>query len=87
MIDPFFTKHGGKLEPNTYKRGSQRIDFYVCNPHIEEFIIFCGINPFDVFTSSSHRVIYLDVNILLYLKDSFTTPSTPDSRILVSTNP
>ena len=87
LTDPIFNKHGSHLEPNTHKSGISRIDYAFCTPHIEKFIIRCGINPFDLFTSSDHRGLYLDVNIFSYLKYSSTTPSTPKSRLLISTNP
>ena len=50
-------------------------------------MIRCGITPFDLFTSSDRRGLYLDINSLSYLKDYSTTPPTPESRLLVSTNP
>ena len=87
LTDPIFNKHDSHLEPNSYKRGSSRIDYAFCTPHIEKFIIRCGITPFDFFTSSDHRGLYLNINIFSYLKDSSTTPPTPESRLLVSTNP
>ena len=87
LTDPIFNKHDSHLEPNSYKRGSSRIDYAFCTPHIEKFIIRCGINPFDLFISSDYRALYLDINILSYLKDSSTTHPTPESRLLISTNP
>lgn len=87
MTDHIFNKHGNCLESNTYKRDSQTIDFCFCTPHVEEFIFRCGITPFDLLTSSDHRGIYLDINILAYLKDSFTNLPTLDSRLLTATNP
>ena len=87
LTDPIFNKHDSHLEPKTYKRGSSRIDYAFCIPHIEKFIIRCGITPFDLFTSSDHRGLYLNINIFSYLKGSSTTPPTPESRLLVSTNP
>ena len=87
MTVPIFNKHGNIVQPNTYKRGSQRIDFWFCTPHIEEYRIRYGIIPFDLLTSSGYHGIYLDINIILYLKDSFTNPPILDSRLLTSTNP
>ena len=38
MIDPIVMNHGFKNEPNTYKRGSNRIDFCFCTIGISPFI-------------------------------------------------
>ena len=76
-----FNKHSRDLEPNTYNGGILRIYYHFFTPHIEEFIISYGVTPFDFFTSSDHWAIYLDVNILSYLKDSPTIPPNLDSRL------
>ena len=80
ITDSIFNKYDSSLKSITYKRDSQRIDFCFCTPHIEKYLIRCGITPFDLFTSTDHREIYLNINILLYLKQSFTNPLTPDSQ-------
>ena len=87
LTDPIFNKHGSHFETNTYKRGSSQIDYAFCTPHFEKIIIKRGITPFDLFTSSNHRGLYLDIKCLSYLKDSSTTPPTPESRFLISFNP
>lgn len=87
MTDSIFNKDDNSLEPNTYKRVIQRIYICFCTSHIEEYIIHCGITPFDLLTPLDDRDIYLDINILLYTKDSFTNPPHPNSRLLISTTP
>ena len=86
ITDPIFNKHGSHLEPNTHKSGLSRIDYAFCTSHIEKFILRCGITLFDLFISSDNRGLYLDIKILTYLKDSFTSPPTPESRLLISIN-
>ena len=81
-----FNKHGNCLEPNTCKRGSERINCCFCTPYIEELTIRSSITPFDLLTSLDYRGIYLDINILTFIKYSFTNLPTPDSRFLTSTN-
>ena len=61
ITDPIFNKHGSHLESNTHKSGISRIYYAFCNPHIKKFIIRCEITLFDLFTSSDHRGLYLDV--------------------------
>ena len=38
-------------------------------------------------TSSKYRSINLDINIVVFIKDSFTNPQNPVVRIITSTNP
>ena len=38
-------------------------------------------------TSSKHRGINLDINIVVFIKDSFTNPQNPVVIIITSTNP
>ena len=86
ITDPIFNQNGSHLEPNTHKSGISRIDYAFCTPRIEKFITRCGITSFDLFTSSDHRGICLDVKKLSSLK-TITTLPTPKSRLLISTNP
>ena len=72
-----FNKHDNNLTPNTYKRRSQGINFFF-TPRIEEYIVRCGVIPFDLFSYSDHRGVYLDINILCFLKDSVINPPTND---------
>ena len=60
-----FNKYNSSLKSNTYKCDSQRIEFCFFTPYIEKYVIRCGITPFDLFTSSDHREIYLNIHILL----------------------
>ena len=74
MTHPILKKHGNHLESNTYERGSQRIDFFTS--HIEQYIKRYGIMPFDIFNFSHHSSVYVDINILTFLKDYFINPQT-----------
>ena len=55
LIDPISTKHGTAGEPNTYARGSDRIDYFGCTSEIYKFITKCGILPFCSIMTSDHR--------------------------------
>lgn len=55
--------------------------------HIEQYIKRYGIMPFDIFNFSHHSSVYVDINILTFLKDYFINPQTLYWQLLVSTNP
>ena len=74
------------MEPFTYKNGSKRIDFTFCTQIIDTYITRCGILPFDTISPTPHRGIYLDINILDFLKDKIHLP-TPAFRILSTKAP
>ena len=52
----------------------------------EKYITRCGILPFDTISPTDHRRIYLDVNILNFLKDKVNLP-IPTFRILSTKAP
>ena len=86
MIDPILVRHGCAAEPNTHKRGSDRIDFVLCTRLINDFITKCGIVPFDQISLSDHRGIYLDIQVKAFLQDDIVS-SALTSRILSSKSP
>ena len=61
LTDPIFNKYGSHLEPNTHKSYIFRIDYAFCIHHLENFMIRCGITPFNFFTSFDHRGLYLNL--------------------------
>lgn len=68
-------------------KGNQRIDFYYYIQNRGRYIVRRVITPFDIFTSSEHRYIYLDINLLIFLNITFINYPTLDTRLLTSTNP
>ena len=87
IIDPISTIHGIKGEPNTYARGSDRIDYFLCTNNIYKFILKCGILPFFSIMISNHRGLYLDVDIIQYLRNPFIDLAQTQNRLLSSTHP
>ena len=87
IIDPIVMNHTFKNEPNTYKCGFNRIDFYFCTIGISSFIHKCGIFPFDFITTTDHHSIYLDIKIHAYLKDPPHPVIPSRDRLLQTTKP
>ena len=71
--------HNDKDVPNTYNRGTHRIDYIVCTPDIVNSIQRCGYLRFDEgpAPSSDHRAIYVDLNSDT-LFDDITTEKRQD---------
>ena len=76
ILDPLISRHDIGLEPFTYKNGSKRINFAFCTQIIDTYITRCRILPFDTISPTPHRGIYLDINILDFLKDKIHLPTT-----------
>ena len=71
LIDPISTKHGTTGEPNSYARGTERIDYFFYTSIIYNFIKKCGIFPFCSIITSDHRGLYIDIDITQYLRNPF----------------
>ena len=86
MIDPILVRHGFVIEPNTHKRGSDRINFVLCTRLINDFTKKCGITLFDQISQSNYRGIYLDIQVKVFLQD-YIVSSALTSRILSTKSP
>ena len=69
LCDPIAMKHGTATEPNTYSRGSSRIDFILCTKALLPFISYIGILPFGMFAFSDHRGLFIDINLYQFLRN------------------
>ena len=87
MIDPIANKHGTSDEPNTHKSGSKRIDYIFCINGLTKFIRLCGILPFDFITISDHRGLYIDIDLVLFLKCPLHQFITNNESLLRTNNP
>ena len=63
LCNPIFMLHGEHKEPNTYIRGSDRIDYILCTPKLLRCILRCGILSFDMATTAHHRGEYFDIRL------------------------
>ena len=87
LIYPIAQNHSIQNKPNTYIRGSQRIDCMFHSKEISGFIIACGILPFGHILSSDHRSIYLDIKSVQYLRNPFIDTNVNNSWLLQSNRP
>jgi hypothetical protein len=62
LVDFHAINHGTTEEPNTYSRGSKRVDYVFGSPRVVPFIDLCGIDPFHLIIYSDHRELFLDVD-------------------------
>ena len=49
--------------PNTFSRGSGRIDYTICSETLLYFGTTVSIFPFGVITLSDHRIMYLNISL------------------------
>ena len=84
---PITQNHGIGNEPNTFIRGSQRIDNVFCTKEISSFITICGIPSFGYISSSDDRRMYIDMKLVQYLRNIFINTNVNNSRLLQSKYP
>ena len=86
VINPISIKHDTRGESNICTRGSDRIDYILCTSIIYKFVIKCGILPFCSIVTSDHRgiYIYMDVDIIQYLRNPFIDLNYNHNRLLSS---
>ena len=69
LVDSLINKYGIEGEPSTHHRGSHRTDFVFYTPSIEHFISNIGILPIHEISPSDHRVLFLDIDLHVFLQD------------------
>ena len=87
LCDPIAMKHGTELEPNTYFRGSGKIDFNLCSKALLPFISNAIILPFGTIAFSDHRGLFIDMNLHQFLRNPNTDLVTNHLRTLISSHP
>jgi hypothetical protein len=63
LVDVHASNHGVQAEPNTYSRGSKRIDYIFVSPSILDHVDICGIQPFHSVINSDHRGLFVDLDL------------------------
>ena len=87
LIDIFAQRLGTALQPNTWQRGTKRIDYVLASPSIGTMIRAAGYEPFGYRLTSDHRAVFvdLDTKALFGTKPSPIAPLT--HRDFESNNP
>jgi hypothetical protein len=71
LVDILFQRNSHLPEPNTYVRGSNRIDYALITPDLLPAVQRCGYEPFQKRVTSDHRGLFLDFNTnLLFGNDT-----------------
>ena len=87
MSYPISNKYKTCIEPNTYKRGSQRTYYIVCTNRLTLFVRHCDILLSDLITTSNHRELFINIDLYLFLKDPLHQLITNIDRLLRINNP
>jgi hypothetical protein len=87
MADLVALHHGTSNEPNTYLRGSKRIDYILGTKRVQEFCTSSGILPFYNGYSSDHRPIYAAVDLDKLLSDQMTSLESQAMRFISKATP
>ncbi len=73
LVDILFQRNSHVAEPNTYARGSTRIDYALISPNLAPAVKHCGYEPFQKLIQSDHRGMFLDFNTnMLFGNDTQT---------------
>ena len=67
LIDVHTDRHGVEAIPETYNRGTQRIDYMFASPCLSDYITHASIRPYADFLPSDHRALIVDMNLQQYL--------------------
>ena len=62
LVDILFQRNSHLPEPNTFARGTTRIDYALISPELTDAVISCGYEPFHKRIRSDHRGFFLDFN-------------------------
>jgi hypothetical protein len=87
LVDILFQRNSHLPEPNTYARGSTRIDYALVSPELTDAVTECGYEPFHQRIKSDHRGFFLDFDTELLFGNSTPTLAPMSSRDFTSKNP
>jgi hypothetical protein len=73
LVDILFQRNPDLQEPNTFIRGSTRIDYALISPELTDAVSACGYESFHQRIKSDHRGFFLDFNTSILFGNS--TPS------------
>jgi hypothetical protein len=67
LTDIIAQKHGTEGEPETYNRGSERIDHIFLTAALSEFVTAAGVLGYNELIQSDHRPLYVDMDLAAFL--------------------
>jgi hypothetical protein len=87
LLDLISCKHDTEKIPNTYARGSKRLDYLFGTEKVLEYCSTCGILPFGYGYPSDHRAIFARINISKILQSKMSPAESIAQRLLISATP
>jgi hypothetical protein len=87
LVDVLYQRNSHLPEPNTYARGSTRIDYALISPELTEAVTECGYEPFHKRIKSDHRGFFIDFNTELLFGNTTPTLAPMALREFTSKNP
>jgi hypothetical protein len=87
LVDIIAQHHGSNGEPETYNRGTERIDHIFMTPTLAEFVHRTGILGYNEVTMSDHRTLYADIDLARYLGGEPSALESKAGRGIVSSDP
>jgi hypothetical protein len=87
LLDLISSKHDAEKMPNTYARGSKRIDYLFGTEKVLEHCSTSGILPFGFGYPSDHRAIFARINLSKVLQSKLNPVESNAQRLLISATP
>ena len=87
MRDAHVTRHGNEGEPETYSRGTERIDFMYATEKVLHAIRKCGIGSYGEICDGDHRHLFVDVDLEWLLGGKAPTMISATRRTLKTSSP
>jgi hypothetical protein len=87
LVDVIAQRHGTDNKPETYSRGSERIDHIFMTPLIAEYVARTGILGYNELTMSDHRPFYADIDMAAFLGGEPSSLENGAARGITSNDP
>jgi hypothetical protein len=87
LFDLIDTRHNATKCPNTYARGSKRIDYIFGTERIQQYCVSSGILPFGYGYPSDHRAIFIRCDLAQILSTEIHPMEYSATRLLTSATP
>jgi hypothetical protein len=87
LTDIMAQKHGTEGEPETYNRGTERIDHIFLTQDICEFVTAAGILGYNKLIQSDHRPLYVDMDLAAFLGGEPSPLENGTPRGVMSSDP
>jgi hypothetical protein len=87
LFDLVDARHNAGSYPNTYARGTKRIDYIFGTERVRKHCISSGILPFGYRYSSDHRAIFIRLKVGKVLSMTIHPSESSTTRLLMSATP